>query len=222
VSTFVLVHGAWHGAWAFERLLPHLPRTIPVHLPCDDTSAGLEDYARAAADAAPADEEIIVVGSSLGGLTIGLVAALRPVRRLVYLNAFVPEPGRSMADLLEPGVPGIPRGALERDGDGSSRWVDFGAYHRSVCGDAAEEDARWAYGQLRRQARRPQVQRSPLVSHPSVPTTYVVSREDLILPPDYCRRQAQRLGVEPIDIPGDHFPALTRPRELAGVLLSFA
>ena len=55
--TFGLVHGAWHGAWCWERLVPELEllghRTVAVDLPAEDPHAGLTRYAELTAAALP-------------------------------------------------------------------------------------------------------------------------------------------------------------------------
>lgn len=57
MTTFALVHGAWHGAWCWQRLTPELEErghhVIAVDLPCDDPEAAFEDYADVAAQALP-------------------------------------------------------------------------------------------------------------------------------------------------------------------------
>lgn len=99
MSTVVLVHGAWHGAWCWELLVPELERrghrAIVVDLPCDDRDATLADYADVVAEAmnACSDGDTVVVGHSLAGHVLPLVAARRPVSRLVFLCAMVPDPG---------------------------------------------------------------------------------------------------------------------------------
>ncbi len=86
MTTYALVHGAWHGAWCWERLAAELHRrghlAVAVDLPCGDSAAGCARYAEIVTTAlADADENVVVVGHSLGGLTIPLVAAARPVQR---------------------------------------------------------------------------------------------------------------------------------------------
>jgi pimeloyl-ACP methyl ester carboxylesterase len=93
VSTFALVHGACHGAWCWERLTPELEgrghRVVAVDLPTEGRSAGNVRYAEIVAESLSGlEDDVVVVGHSLAGLTIPLVAALRPVRRLVFLCAF--------------------------------------------------------------------------------------------------------------------------------------
>src|SRR3954447_21126153 len=104
MSVFGLVHGAWHGAWVWERLAPELEvrghHPVAVELPSDDVGKGLDDYARAVADALGDAEDVVLVGHSLGGLTVPLVPALRPVERIVLVAALVPRPGQSLIDQL--------------------------------------------------------------------------------------------------------------------------
>ena len=98
MATFAFVHGSWHGAWCWEPLIEELDalghRSVAVDLPCDDEHAGCEAYAEVVCSAIDGVNDPILVGHSLGGLTIPLVAARRRVQRLVYLCAFVPRPGR--------------------------------------------------------------------------------------------------------------------------------
>lgn len=228
VTTFALIHGAWHGAWCFERLTPELEarghRVIAVDLPGDDPAATFETYADEAVRAlADEREELVLVGHSLGGMTIPLVAVRRPVRRLIYLGAFVPVPGRSFAEQLadEPDtvLPDCRAGLGERDEQGRSRWIDEAVAQRVLYGDCDEHDAHAAFQRLRPQAQSPYGVRCGLDRLPSAPSTYVVCTEDRIVNPQRSRRVARdRVAAELVEIPGSHSPFLSRPAELAGVL----
>ena len=105
---FVLVHGSYHGGWCWELLVPELERlghrAIAVDLPISEPRAGGQDYADAVVDAAAGLAEPILVGHSMGGLVIPLVPAARPVRRLIFLAAFLPIPGVSINEPLAPRV----------------------------------------------------------------------------------------------------------------------
>jgi alpha-beta hydrolase superfamily lysophospholipase len=113
MATFGLVHGAWHGAWCWERLIPELEaqghRAVAMDLPCDDSSATFDDYADVVCAAVTGvSDDLVIAGHSLAGLTIPLVAARRALRRLVYLCAIPASPGQSLrqqlsdADMLNP------------------------------------------------------------------------------------------------------------------------
>lgn len=104
--------------------------------------------------------------------------------------------------------------------DGSASWPEQGAveifYH-----DCPSELATWAARSLRPQHWTITREVTPLRAFPHVPVTYVVAREDRTLSPDYCRRIArERLGVDPVEIDGGHSPFLSRPAELADLLLA--
>lgn len=72
---------------------------VSVDLPCEDPNATFSDYAEVAIHAWRAvDDDLVVVGHSLAGLTIPLIAARRPIRELVFLYALIPEPGKSLVD----------------------------------------------------------------------------------------------------------------------------
>src|ERR1700735_1625644 len=93
MTTFALVHGAWHGAWCWESLAPLLRQAghevVAMDLPIEDGSASFEDYADVVCASLDGyGDDVVVVGHSFGGLTIPLVAARRPVGHLGYLCAF--------------------------------------------------------------------------------------------------------------------------------------
>jgi pimeloyl-ACP methyl ester carboxylesterase len=221
MATFAFVHGAWHGGWAWDLVRPELEarghRVVAPDLPCEDVDAGVEEYAAVLRDALDGVEDAIVVGHSLGGLTIPLVAA----RRLVFLCAYVPEPGRALrergADAW--GGPGFAESTV-RDELGRSYWPDLDAaahdlqYPPEAAGLAAK---------LRRQARKPVSDPSPLTALPDVERTFVVCSSDYAIPPDFQRRMArEELGVEPVELDTGHSPMLTLPRELAALLDSLS
>ena len=81
MTTFALVHGAWHGAACWARVVPELERrghhAVAMDLPCDDPRAGVREYGDAVLAALHgAGDDVVVVGHSLGGLTIPVVAAI--------------------------------------------------------------------------------------------------------------------------------------------------
>jgi pimeloyl-ACP methyl ester carboxylesterase len=83
VSTFGLVHGGGFGAWCWERLIPELEargyEAATVDLTPEDQAAGATRCAELVLQAFAAIEEPVLVGHSLAGLIIPLVAAQRPL-----------------------------------------------------------------------------------------------------------------------------------------------
>lgn len=228
MATFGLVHGAWHGAWCWDRLVPHLEarghRVVAADLPSDDMSASFDDYADvvcASLRDCPADE-LVLVGHSLGGMTIPLVSARRPLRRLVYLCALLPATGRSlsqqMAEDTEMLDPGYARG-LSRTDPERRTWVDEERARDHLFGDCDEAIAAAAIARLRPQATYPYRLPHSLDALPAVASTYVLCTEDRMVRPDWSRRTApDRVGADVVELPGSHSPFLSRPAELADVL----
>jgi pimeloyl-ACP methyl ester carboxylesterase len=229
VTTFALVHGAWHGAWCWEPLVGELEarghRAVAVDLPCDDVTAGLDAYASTVLEAVEgvAGDELVVVGHSLGGITIPIVADRRPVSRLVFVCALIPRPGRPLADVFTDStlfVPG-PSNGTRRDDQGRSYWPDPAVAIEAMYPDCGPTLAQDAAARLRPQAAKPSNDPSPLQTWPDVPVTSIVCDDDLMLAPAWLRRAARELlGVEPIDLPGSHSPMLARPGSLADALTS--
>ena len=225
----MLVHGAWHGAWCWSRLSPELVdrghRVVALDLPSDDPTATFETYADVVAARIDAEgaSDAVLVGHSLAGHTIPLVAARRQVRRLVYLCALVPTPGASMADQLgsEPEMLdfGYAAGLGAPAPDGGVAWADRELARTFLYDDCDPVDAEQALDHLRPQAQLPYLHRFPLESFPDVPATYIVASEDRLVQPEWSRRVARdRLGADLIEIPGSHSPFLARPSDLADVL----
>ena len=225
-----LVHGSYHGAWCWDFLAPELERlghrAIAVNLAISDPSLGAEDYATTVENALAQSKEPVIVGHSMAGLVIPLVAAHRPVRRLIFLAAFLPSPGKSATDQ---------RATEAIDGRVAPRtaeWTDLGDDVWMVGPNTATElffhdapaaVARWATKRLRPQAYRVMTEITPLTSWPDVESRSIVCRDDRAVNPEWVRAAArERLGTDAIELGGAHSPFLTRPAELAQVIDSLA
>lgn len=230
MTAFALIHGAWHGGWAFERLVPELRArghdAVAPDLPCEDQEAGASRYADVVEEALEGvDGDVVVVGHSLGGLTASLVAERRPVRRLVLLCALVPVPGRPLSDRFsDPDLflPG-PGERTARGEDGLSHWLSAQDAIDAMYADCDPALAASAAARLRGQAALPSRENSPLTRWPEAPASYILCTEDLMVGPAWSRRVAtEELGITPIELPGSHSPMLSRPAVLADVLAELA
>jgi pimeloyl-ACP methyl ester carboxylesterase len=225
---FVLVHGAWHGGWCWDPLVAELARrdvrAIAVDLPADDVDAGATAYAQCVLDRVAGERDVVVVGHSLGGLTIPLVAARRPVRALVFLCALMPVPGLTVGeqrrDAPDMFVPGF-AAATRPDAHGRSYWPDRDAAIADLYQDADRAQAEAAYARLRPQAARPGSEPSPLETWPAVPSVVITAADDRAISPAWVSRSARaRLGLDALVLPGGHSPFLSRPDVLADLLLA--
>jgi pimeloyl-ACP methyl ester carboxylesterase len=116
-STFVLVHGAWHGGWCYGRVAERL--RAAGHRVLTPTLTGLGERSHLCSRSVNltthiADvvnlikweqlQRVTLVGHSYGGVVVTGVADTIPERisSLVYLDAFVPKDGQCMLDLVGP------------------------------------------------------------------------------------------------------------------------
>jgi pimeloyl-ACP methyl ester carboxylesterase len=232
MTTYALVHGAWHSAWCWEKVTPFLQQAghdvVAPDLPSDDGSADFDTYADVMCSALQGcDDDVVVVGHSLGGPSATSVAARRPVRHLVYLCAVVPEVGLSLVDQgLQQITPefanGWVKGLSEPDEQGRTVWVDFDFVRKMFYADCDEPTVAAAIDHLRPQAAYPWTVPCSLIEPPSVPCTYVVCAEDQIIAAEWSRRIAHRIGADIVELPGSHSPLLSRPSAVAEVLLRVA
>ncbi|HEY7051656.1 MAG TPA: alpha/beta hydrolase [Mycobacterium sp.] len=232
MTTFALVHGAWHGAWCWERLAPLLKQAghdvVTPDLPCDDASATtFEPYADIVCAALGGrDDDVVVVGHSLAGPTATLVAARRPVRHLVYLCGAVPSAGRSLIDQRteQPDMcnPHWDKGISAPDEHLRLTWTDLDAARELLFGDCDEATVMSAFQRLRLQCAHPFIAPFPLAEIPTTPCTSVICTEDQMVYPQWQRRIAREIGAEIVELPGSHSPQLSRPSAVAEVLLRVA
>lgn len=223
MTVFALVHGGQHGAWCFDPLVAELHQrghqAIAVDLPAEDITAGAKDYAGVVVGSlSGVDDQVVVVGHSLGGLTIPLVAEARPVKRLIFVCCSYPEPGRSVAEVME--EEGKPLNAHPGQLYLSPPEVARAEFY-NLCPREVQD---WAIGRLRPQARTPHLEVTPLKRWPDTPLAVIFTTGDRTLPRDLALRLAQRAhpGVTPIEMPGDHSPFLSRTAELADLLIRLA
>jgi pimeloyl-ACP methyl ester carboxylesterase len=207
MARFVLVHGAWHGGWCFRRVAEELERrgheVATPDLPCEEVGLTPLDYARLLGP----QPDAVVVGHSLGGLTIAQMEA----RTRVYLGALLPVENvyaESFADGF---------GGFVRDDQGRSYWPDADTAARGMYPDCSRAQSDWAFAQLRRQAPFDAVT-GPFGGGDVV----IATLRDAAIDSGWQIRTARAHGAHVIELAAGHSPFLTQPDELADVLGSLA
>jgi pimeloyl-ACP methyl ester carboxylesterase len=205
MARFVLVHGAWHGGWCFGELASELERrgheAWAPDLPCDDASQDQNDYAALLGDCSDA----VVVGHSLGGLTIALVEAAVHV----YLAALLPVE-KVLAGAFADGF-----GGFVRDDQNRSYWPDADTTAERMYPDCTRARSDWAYSQL-----RPQSRIEPIVRAFEPGDVMIATTRDAAIDPAWQVRTAHAYGLRVIELEAGHSPFFTQPAELADALSS--
>ena len=223
VTTFVLVHGAWHGAWAWEDLTPHLVdrghEVAAVDLPLTDPQARFEDYATAILAVAEPHDDVVLVGHSLGGMSISYAGLQRPFRAIVYLCPVVPE----VVGMTHDGEPTQSEAgaydALLRHPDGSHSWPSPGTATTAMYAHCPPEKAAAAFSRLRPQQTAMWNDTAPLPHWPDSRKELVFCTDDRLFTREWEQYVARHwLHCEPVELPGDHSPMIGIPAQLAETL----
>jgi pimeloyl-ACP methyl ester carboxylesterase len=225
MSTFVLIHGGGDVGWSWHLVEAELRAqghdVLAPDLPGDDESKTLTDYADAVVDAVGQRQNLVVVGQSFGAFTAPLVADRLRADVLVLLAGMIPAPGESPDEWwANTGYQSAVEEQAERDGGltgNADPYVTF--YHdvpRKLAAEAMAKERAHPSGAATAAAW-------PLDAWPQVPTRFVLCSEDRFFPPDFFRRLVpERLGIVPDEIAGSHCVALSRPKELADMLMGYA
>jgi pimeloyl-ACP methyl ester carboxylesterase len=224
-ATLVLVPPAGCGAWAWEAVGEELNRLGIVHHAIDPPSLGsapppdagirqdagvvrsiLDDLAR----------PVVLVGNSYGGFVISAAAVDHPaVARLVYVAAFMPEPGVPAFEQLVTTDEFSAALTMTDDGLGS---FDPDRAPAIVFHQADPEIAERAAIRMQPQRLSDIGAALPAVAWQGIPSTYVVCTEDRSIPPDYQEMCATQRATTKMEMQWDHVPALSHPTELAQIL----
>jgi pimeloyl-ACP methyl ester carboxylesterase len=222
-ATFALIHGAGDVGWYWHLVEGELRRrghdVVAPDLPCDDDSAGLSEYTETVVEAIGDLRDPVVVGQSFGAFTAPLVADRLPVDLLVLVSGMIPAPGERAEDwFANTGWERAVREQARRDGGRTGSEDPFVVFYHDVPRALAEEALR----KERRQSDTPGLSPWPPDAWPAVPTRFVLCTEDRFFPPDFMRRVvAERLKITPDEIAAGHCVALSRPKELADMLIGW-
>lgn len=218
----VLVHGAWHGGWCWERVVPLLEEAgVAVHtveLPSVGASAGSGadlsgDAAAVRATLDTLSGRALLCGHSYGGMVISLAGARHAnVRRLVYLCAFMPDDGQSLLDIV--GEP--PQWIQELEG--GLTLPDLDQAPDVFYGDCDDDTVQAAVARIRPMSGAPFAEAVPVPAWHDVPSTYVVCAEDAAIPPELQRDLMSPRAQEVVTLQASHSPFFSQPEAVAEIL----
>jgi pimeloyl-ACP methyl ester carboxylesterase len=223
MATFVLIHGAADVGWYWHLVEAELRRrgheVVAPDLPCDDDSSGYPEYVETVVDAIGGLSDLVVVAQSFGGFTAPLVADRLPVEALVLVTGMIPVPGEKAEEwFADIGYAEAVQEQARRDGGKTGSEDPFVVFYHDVPRALAEE----ALSKERIQSPTAGQSPWPLDSWPAVPTRFVLCTEDRFFPPDLMRRVVrERLAISPDEITAGHCVALSRPKELADLLVGY-
>lgn len=221
-KTVVLVHGAFADGSSWSKVIPLLEakglNVVAVQNPLSSLAADV-DATRRVIDAQPGP--VILVGHSWGGVVISQAGVDDKVKALVYVAAFAPPKGLSVNDLGK-GQPPLPwASALQPDSGGYVRLSAEGVA-KYFAQDLPPQEI-----SLIAATQGPPFagifdEKLAAAAYESKPSFYIVASQDRMIPPVAEAAMAKAIGAEVTELATSHVPMLSKPREVADVILAAA
>lgn len=236
MSTYLLIHGSWHGGWCWYKLLPRLERAghrvVAPDLPSlgiDKTpiaQISLDTWTDSVCQQLDAQAEpVILVGHSRGGLLISQAAEQRPDKgkTLVYLCAFLLRNGEALLPVVQEDGGSLVLPNLVLAVDQTSATVRPEALQETFYGGCSAEDVALARLLLAPEALAPLATpiRVTEANFGRVPRVYIECLRDNAIPPRLQKQMYTTLPCQQvIAMDTDHSPFFSAPEELGTHLLA--
>ena len=226
MSRFLLVHGAWHGAWCWERVLPrlqahgHVVQAITLAGLAEragelSPAIGLDDHVRDVVEALnDVGEPVVLVGHSYSGLVVRDAALQRPgkVSEVVLIEGWIGPPGKSLLELAPAWFADGIRQATDEQGDGWRIPVPGPA----AVGVSEPDDAAWLRQRMTEHPLKTFTDRATSRHGTAPPMRAVLATPGPVPFAD----MAASLGIPAQQIEGGHDLMVTSPHTLADVLIA--
>jgi pimeloyl-ACP methyl ester carboxylesterase len=216
--TVVLVHGGfvdgsgWEGVYKILRTDGYL-----VSIVQHPTISLTDDVAATKRIVAAQSGPVILVGHSYGGAVITEAGNDPKVAGLVYITAFAPDRGESVATLIKDPPPGAPVPPILPPQDGYL-CLDKAKFPASFAADVdaeraafmADSQVPWGVGAL-----------SGTISEPAwktKPSWYLVATDDKMIPPPAQRFMSKRAGSTVVEVAGSHAIYVSQPHAVAALI----
>ena len=226
--TVVLVHGAWADSSGWDGVIQRLTADgYPVRAAANPLGGLATDSAsvRSFLDSIPGPK--IVVGHSYGGAVVTNAAANDPdIKALVYIAAFVPDTGESLASLSAqpvahpiPALPVVPVPTAGPDGSQSAElYLDPAGFRQAFAGDVPAKTAALMAATQRPLAAAAFGEPTQQTAWKTTPSWYLVAKQDHAIAPDLERSMAKRAGSHTVEINSSHAAMVSHPNAVTDLI----
>jgi len=235
---FVLVHGAWQGAWCWEKVVPllseagHQVHTLDLPGLGDDetpiAAVTLDSYVSAVIELIESvGEPVVLVGHSMGGAIISQVAEAIPdkISDLIFLTAFSLKDGETLLQYATADKESYAAQNIQVNEEKGEVTVAEATLRDCFYGLSPDEDAEVAIKRLRPQAMAPFTTAVSLSDekYGSVRSYYIECSEDRAISPGMQRQLRDNAPiVRSVVLKADHAPYYSCPEKLVKTLISMA
>lgn len=238
MSTFILVHGSWHSAWNWHKVVPILEglghRALAIDLPgMGRDKTPIQDVTLALSVSRLLDlidqseERVILVGHSKNGIVISQAAEYRPqrIRKLVYLAAYLIPHGRTQAEYSAQDTGGILKPYVTRFPETNSHTLQPAIYKEGLYHDCDDDIAEMAKYILSHESVATGI--TPLqfteANYGRVPRYYIECTEDRAVTPFMQRKMYTETPCDKVySMATSHSPFFSEPETLCRILNEIA
>jgi len=218
IRNVVLVHGGFVDGSGWEGVYRALTRSgHSVTVVQNPTISLADDVAVTRRAIAAQDGPVILVGHSYGGAVVTEAGTDPKVAAVVYIAAFAPDAGESVASLIKDPLPGAPVPPILPPQDGFL-FLDRSKFQASFAADVegsaakfmADSQVPWGLDAL-----------SGAITQPawrSKPSWYLVATNDRMIPPDAQRAMSKRAGSTVVEVEGSHAVYVSQPQAVASLI----
>ncbi len=218
MNNIVLVHGGFVDGSGWEGVYRSLKKKgYNVSIVQNPTLSLADDVAVTKRTLASKDGPVILVGHSYGGAVITEAGNDPKVAGLVYITAFAPDKGESVAALIKDPPPGAPVPPILPPQDGYL-FLDRAKFGASFAADVdaeraafmADSQVPWGVEAL-----------SGKISEPAwkaKPSWYLIATDDKMIPPDAQRSMSRRAGSTVVEVKGSHAIYVSQPEAVAALI----
>jgi pimeloyl-ACP methyl ester carboxylesterase len=220
--TVVLVHGGFVDGAGWEGVYNILRKDgFNVSVVQNPTTSLADDVAATRLAIASAQGPVVLVGHSYGGVVITEAGNDPKVAKLIYIAAFAPDKGESVASLIKDPAPGAPVPPILPPQDGFL-FLDKAKFAASFAADVepgkaqfmADSQVPWRVGALEGAVSEPAWKKKP--------SWYLVATDDRMIPPPAQRFMSKRAGAKVVESAGSHAIYVSRPSEVAAIIKNAA
>jgi pimeloyl-ACP methyl ester carboxylesterase len=218
VKNIVLVHGAFVDGAGWEGVYKILKKDgYNVSIVQNPTISLADDVVTTKRVLAAQDGPVILVGHSYGGAVITEAGNDPKVTGLVYITAFAPDKGESVASLIKDPPPGAPVPPIQAPQDGYL-FLEKAKFPAAFAADVdpdkaafmADSQVPWGVAAL-----------TGAISEPAwraKPSWYLVVTDDKMIPPAAQRSMSKRAGSTVVEVPGSHAIYVSQPGPVAALI----
>jgi pimeloyl-ACP methyl ester carboxylesterase len=217
-KAIVLVHGGFVDGSGWEGVYQALKKDgYDVSIVQNPTTSLADDVAVTKRAIAAAPGNVILVGHSYGGVVVTEAGNHPKVAGLVYIAAFAPDAGESVAKLIANPAPGAPVPPILPPKDGFLM-LDKAKFAASFAADVepakaafmADSQVPWGLDALNGAVSQP--------AWKTKPSWYLVATDDKMIPPDAQRAMSKRAGSTVVEIEGSHAIYVSKPGAVAELI----